>query len=97
MPASLLFDPDSFYYGVLPVLSNTAAAFGAEGLSVARAAVLGQMTTGFPGSPLTASTFLLIVLSGVDLGELQKKTIPWAFLVTLIMLAACILLGAISL
>jgi len=97
MPASLLFDPDSFYYGVLPVLSNTAAAFGAEGLSVARAAVLGQMTTGFPVSPLTASTFLLIGLSGVDLGEHQKKTIPWAFLVTLIMLLFAVLFGAIAL
>ena len=25
MPASLLFDPDSFYFGILPILSNTAA------------------------------------------------------------------------
>ena len=95
MPASLLFDPDSFYYGVLPVLSSTAEVFGVEGLSVARAAVLGQMTTGFPVSPLTASTFLLIGLAGVDLGEHQKKTIPWAFLITLVMLFVGIVLGAI--
>lgn len=97
MPASLLFDPDSFYYGVLPVLSSTAEVFGTDGISVARAAVLGQMTTGFPVSPLTASTFLLIGLSGVDLGEHQKKTIPWAFLVTLVMLLCGILFGAITL
>ena len=96
MPASLLFDPDSFYYGVLPVLSSTAEVFGTEGISVARAAVLGQMTTGFPISPLTASTFLLIGLAGVDLGEHQKKTIPWAFLVTLIMLAFSLIFGAIT-
>ena len=97
MPSSLLFDPDSFYYGVLPVLSGTAQAFGVESLSVARAAVLGQMTTGFPVSPLTASTFLLIGLAGIDLGEHQKKTIPLAFCVTIVMLIAAILIGAIAL
>lgn len=97
MPASLLFDPDSFYYGVLPVLSTTAENFGVSGLSIARAAVLGQMTTGFPVSPLTAATFLLTGLSGIELGEHQKNTIPKAFLLTLIMLGAAILLGAVEL
>ncbi len=97
MPASLLFDPDSFYYGVLPVLSATAENFGVSGLSIARAAVLGQMTTGFPVSPLTAATFLLTGLAGVELGEHQKKTIPRAFLLTLVMLAAALILGAVEL
>ncbi len=97
MPASLLFDPDSFYYGVLPVLSTTAENFGVSGLSIARAAVLGQMTTGFPVSPLTAATFLLTGLSGIELGEHQKNTIPKAFLLTLIMLGAAVLLGAVEL
>ncbi len=56
MPASLLFDPDSFYFGVLPVLATTAQEFGSSAIAVGRAAILGQMTTGFPVSPLTAST-----------------------------------------
>ncbi|MBQ4505797.1 MAG: citrate transporter [Firmicutes bacterium] len=97
MPSSLLFDPDSFYYGVLPVLSATAESFGISGISIARAAVLGQMTTGFPVSPLTASTFLLTGLAGVDLGEHQKKTIPLSFALTLIMLAAALIFGAVEL
>ena len=97
MPASLLFDPDSFYYGVLPVLAQTAEGLGVSALSVGRAAILGQMTTGFPVSPLTASTFLLIGLAGVDLGEHQKKTIPLAFLVTIVMLVVCLITGGIEL
>ncbi|MDR1177375.1 MAG: citrate:proton symporter [Spirochaetaceae bacterium] len=96
MPASLLFDPDSFYFGVLPVLGNTAAGFGVDAVNVARAAILGQMTTGFPVSPLTPSTFLLVGLAGVDFGEHQRKTIPYVFCVTIVMLAAALITGAIK-
>ena len=96
MPASLLFDPDSFYYGVLPVLAQTAEGFGVVAADVGRAAILGQMTVGFPVSPLTASTFLLVGLSGVDFGEHQKKTIPLAWLVSVIMVVVSIVIGAIA-
>ena len=96
MPASLLFDPDSFYYGVLPVLAQTAEGFGVAAADVGRAAILGQMTVGFPVSPLTASTFLLVGLSGVDFGEHQKKTIPLAWLVSIVMVVVSIVIGAIA-
>ncbi|EAZ79730.1 CitMHS family transporter [Algoriphagus machipongonensis] len=96
MPASLLFDPDSFYFGILPLLSSTAVEFGGSGIEVGRAAIMGQMTTGFPVSPLTGATFLLIGLTGVDLADHQRKTIPYAFLVSMIILIVALLVGAIS-
>jgi len=95
-PASLLFDPDSFYFGVLPVLAETAQGFGVDPLSVGRAAILGQMTVGFPISPLTASTFLLVGLANVDLGEHQKKTIPLAWGISLIMLVVAVITGGVT-
>ncbi|OMP32836.1 CitMHS family transporter [Mangrovimonas sp. DI 80] len=96
MPASLLFDPDSFYFGVLPLLSSTSAHFGGNAIEIGRAAITGQMTTGFPVSPLTGATFLLIGLTGVDLGEHQRKTIPYAFGISLIILIMSLLVGAIT-
>lgn len=96
MPASLLFDPSSFYFGVLPVLAEAGVSYGVPAVEVARAAFLGQMNMGFPISPLTGGTFLLVALAGIDLGEHQKKTFPYAFLVTLIMLAVSIAIGVVS-
>ena len=95
MPLSLAFDPDSFYFGVLPVLSAAAETAGGSGLEVARAALLGQMTTGFPVSPLTPATFLLVGIAQVDLADHQRRTIPYAFAVTLVMTLAALATGAI--
>lgn len=96
-PASLLFDPDSFYYGVLPVLAETAQGFGVAAASIGRAAILGQMTVGFPISPLTASTFLLIGLAGVELGDHQKHTLPAAWIVSIVMLVVALVTGGVTL
>jgi CitMHS family citrate-Mg2+:H+ or citrate-Ca2+:H+ symporter len=96
MPLSLAFDPDSFYFGLLPVLANACHAAGGSSIEVARAAVLGQMTTGFPVSPLTPSTFLLVGLAGVDLGDHQRRTIAYAFGITIIMTVAAVLFRAIA-
>lgn len=96
MPASLLFDPDSYYYGVMPVIANAAGEMGVDPLMIGRASIIGQMTTGFPISPLTGSTFLLTGLAGIDLGEHQKHTFVYAYLTTLVMLIVSILIGVIS-
>ncbi|MFF0160964.1 CitMHS family transporter [Streptomyces sp. NPDC005263] len=97
MPLSLAFTPDAYYFGVLPVLSHTASGFGTDQAEIARAAILGQMTTGFPLSPLTASTFILVGMSGVQLGEHQRFIFRWAFGTTLVMTVVALLTGAISL
>ena len=65
-------------------------------IEVGRAAVLGQMTTGFPVSPLTPATFLLVGLANVDLADHQRRTIPYAFGVTLLMTLAALATGAMK-
>jgi CitMHS family citrate-Mg2+:H+ or citrate-Ca2+:H+ symporter len=96
MPLSLIFDPDSFYFGVLPVLSAVAETFGIDPMAMGRAAIIGQMTTGFPVSPLTGSTWLLVGLAGVHLGDLQKKAIPLAFGTSVVMTIMALILGILS-
>ena len=96
MPMSLLFDPDSFYLGVLPVVVETTKMLGVAPTAVAHGALLGQMTVGFPVSPLTPATFLLVGLSGVELGAHQRFTIPLLWATSLCMVLAAVVLGVLA-
>ena len=97
MPLSMLFDPDSFYFGVLPVVAEVAGQLGVPAVHVGQAALLGQMTTGFPVSPLTPATFLVVGLCGIELADHQKFTFPLLFGASIVMTMACVVLGVFPL
>ena len=97
MPLSLFFDPDSFYFGVLPVLTHAAASAGLPNVTVAHAALLGLHTTGFPVSPLTPATYLVVGLSDITLAQHQRFTIPFLFAASILMTITAVILRIIPL
>jgi CitMHS family citrate-Mg2+:H+ or citrate-Ca2+:H+ symporter len=95
VPMSLVFGPDPYYFGVLPVLAGVAEQFGISPTVMAQASIIGEETVGFPISPLTGSFYLLVGLAEVNIGQHIRHMLPWAWLVSLIMLAVAVILGVI--
>lgn len=93
MPLSLLFDPDSFYFGVMPVIAEVGRSLGVDPVQVAQASLLGVHTTGFPVSPLTPATFLLVGLCKLDLADHQRFTLPFLFAASVLMTLTALALG----
>ena len=93
MPLSLLLDPDSYYLGVMPVIAEMGKMLGIAPITIAQASLMGQMTVGFPVSPLTPATFLITGLTGVELGEHQKFSIPFLWAASILMTIICVVIG----
>ncbi|MFE0751710.1 CitMHS family transporter [Gordonia sp. NPDC058843] len=93
IPLTFLMSNDAFYYGVLPVLSETATRYGIDPTEMARASITGQ--TVHMQSPLVPAILLLVALAGVTLADHHKKVLWRATVVSLVMLAVGVLVGAI--
>ena len=62
-----------------------------------RAAILGQITTGSPLSPLCALTFIVIGLAEVSLRDHQRHMFGWALGTTLVMTVIATATGGLAL
>ncbi|CCQ46898.1 citrate transporter [Pseudarthrobacter siccitolerans] len=94
IPMTFFMSNDAFYFGVLPVLSETAAHYGISGAEMARASITGQPF--HMQSPLVPAILLLVSLAKVDLGDHHKKVLWRAAVVSLVMLGIGVLTGAIG-
>ncbi|MGP6174313.1 CitMHS family transporter [Corynebacterium sp. A21] len=93
IPMTFFMSNDAFYFGILPVLSESAATFGIEPVEMARASITGQPV--HMQSPLVPAILLLVSLAHVNLGDHHKKVLWRAVLVSLVMLVVGVLVGSI--
>jgi len=94
IPMTFFMSNDAFYFGVLPVLSETAAHYGISAAEMARASITGQPF--HMQSPLVPAILLLVSLAKVDLGDHHKKVLWRSAVVSLVMLGIGMLTGAIG-
>jgi CitMHS family citrate-Mg2+:H+ or citrate-Ca2+:H+ symporter len=94
IPMTFFMSNDAFYFGVLPVLSETAGHYGISAAEMARASITGQPF--HMQSPLVPAILLLVSLAKVDLGDHHKKVLWRSAVVSLVMLGIGMLTGAIG-
>lgn len=94
IPMTFFMSNDAFYFGILPVLAETASRFGISAADMARASITGQPV--HMQSPLVPAILLLVSLSGVELGDHHKKVLWRALIVALVMLAVGVAVGVIG-
>jgi citrate-Mg2+:H+ or citrate-Ca2+:H+ symporter, CitMHS family len=93
MPLTYFMANDPYYFGVLPIIAETAAAYGVDPVHIARASVLGQPLHAM--SPLIASTYLLVGMAGVEFGDHQKFILKWAVGTSVVMILVAVIFGII--
>lgn len=91
MPFTFFISNDAFYFGMLPILARTAAEYGISMEAIGRASLIGQQVHLL--SPLVPSTYLLVGMAKVDIGDHQRFTLKWALGACFVMLAAGLLFG----
>lgn len=95
LPFTFFMSNDAFYFGILPVIAQTAAGYGISAEEIARASVIGQPFHLL--SPLVPSVYLLVGLAKVDIGDHQRFSMKWGIVVSMALMVGGILFGAFPL
>ena len=95
VPGTFFLSNDAFYYGILPILVETGAQYGFTTMEIGTASLLGQAFHLI--SPLVAFIYLLLNLTGLDMGEWQKESAKWTTGVFIIFIAMAVITGALPL
>lgn len=84
-PAVWILNNDAFYFGLYPVLAETAIAYGYSDMQVGLASLMGQALRGF--SPVIPTLYFLTSYVKVEFSDFQKKMIPLCFIMFAVYIA----------
>ncbi|MBO1140177.1 citrate transporter [Enterococcus avium] len=90
-PGTFFVSNDGFYFGVLPVLAEAGRAYGFTNMQMALASLMGPAFHLL--SPLVAFIYLLLRLTGLDMGQWQKESAKYALGIFLIFIVTLVLFG----
>jgi CitMHS family citrate-Mg2+:H+ or citrate-Ca2+:H+ symporter len=94
LPLGFFMSNDAFFFGILPVLAESAGQYGIPATEIARAGAIGQMMHMI--GPASAPLWVLLGLLKKDLGEFQKYALLWVIAASLAYIGFAVLTGAIS-
>lgn len=91
VPGTFFLTNDGFYYGVLIPFAEVGRQYGFTDMQMALASLMGQAFHLL--SPLVAFIYLLLRLTGLDMGEWQKESAKYAAVVFVIFVVTIVLMG----
>ena len=92
VPLILFLGTDSFYFGVLPIVTEVAGNYGVDAMSVARVMLVTE-NVGLMISPAIAVTYLACGLAGVELKDHIKANFKWLWGLSIVLLIIMVILG----
>lgn len=95
VPCALIFNTDSYFYGLLPILIEVGNQFGVDPIQTGIAMVVCKNFATFI-SPVVPATFLGVGLAGVELKDHIKNCFFWIWGISIICLFTGILFGIIN-
>lgn len=90
-PGTFFISNDGFYFGVLPVLAEAGHTYGFTNMQMALASLMGQAFHLL--SPLVAFIYLLLRLTGLDMGKWQREAGKYSLGIFTIFVVTIILFG----
>ena len=96
LPFGLCVGTDAYFYGIMPLVMQVGETYGVASLNTALTMLIGK-NLALMVSPLVPATYLAIGLTGTELKDHMKFSIPPYYVVSLIMLVLGVILGIISL
>ncbi|WAE75808.1 citrate:proton symporter [Streptomonospora nanhaiensis] len=94
LPLGFFMSNDAYWFGVIPVLAESAAQYGIDANEIARAGAIGQILHMM--GPTSAPLWVLLGLVKVELGDFQKHALRWGIPVSIAYILFALLTGAIS-
>ncbi len=94
LPLGLCIGTDAYFYGIMPLVMQVGETYGVASLSTAVAMIIGK-NIALMVSPLVPATFLAIGLTGTELKDHMKFSIPWYYLLSVISVILCVIIGII--
>ena len=94
IPLSFFMANDAYFFGIVPVLAESAAQYAIPPEEMARAAVIGQMAHSI--GPASAPLWVLLGLVRASLGDFQRFAFLWVVAASISYVGFALLTGAIS-
>ena len=90
-PAVWILNNDAYYFGIFPVMAETAATYGFSNMQIGLASLMGQSLRGF--SPVIPALYFLASYLKIDFSEYQRKIIPFSLILFAVNLLTGLFMG----